>query len=163
MTQEESTATTANKAAVDFLALLAKEPWALLRHSTITLSVPQWGKIALDTSRFGRRFQPFRNLLRIARINKGLSETDLARAVQRDRSVICRLETPGNEKLHASSDLIQQLAIGLGLNPFESYLAYVADVRPFFRVFAYPDDPGTLGSQFGLPLPGDMERMNTRP
>lgn len=146
-----------------FLDLLAREPWALARHATLTLAVTNWGKIILDTSRFGRPFHPWHVTLRIARVNKGLSESDLARAIDRDRSIICRMEAPGGDKLHASSDLVQQLAIGLGLEPLESYLAYVSDVRPFHRLFAYPDDPGTLGAQFGLPLPGATERLKTRP
>lgn len=145
------------------LARLEQDPWLVLSAPLLTLNVPSWGKVKLDTTRFGRAFQPFSSMLRIARINAGFSEVDLAKAIGKDRSVICRLEASGGDKLHASSDLIQQLAVGLGLEPLESYIAYVSDVRPFHRVLAYPDDPGSMGGQFGLPLPGALTRLQTRP
>lgn len=141
---------------------LARNPWYLAMYTT--LPTPILGSPAhciLDTSRFGRRFIPFSHMLRTARSEKRIRESDLALHAGKTRSLICKLETPGQKKLHASTTVIFALAVGVGLEPSEAYTAYLSEVHPDARVVYYPDDPGTGGRPFGLPLVGAETRLRT--
>lgn len=141
---------------------LPTNPWLVTRYVNVQVPLAESPfPCNLRGDRFGRRFVPFSTLLREARLSKRQSEADLARLIGKDRSLICRLESERQDKIHASSDVILQLAMGLGLDVLEAYTAYIAEVRHVFRVVAYPDDPGPAGKAFGLPLPGAQHRLST--
>lgn len=141
---------------------LARSPWAIATVPTIALPVSTGPALCiLDTARFGRRFIPFSYMLRAARTEKRLTETDLANSIGKTRSLICKLEAQGQDKFHAAIDIIFTLAVGVGLEPAECYIAYTAEIRPNARVLFYPDDPGNSGRTFGLPLPGFDSRLRT--
>lgn len=146
--------------AVATAAALAANPWLIAQSPLVKLPlVGSPDPVLLDSRRFGRRFTPFSYLLREARLNRRQSEADLAKLIGKDRSLVCRLEGPKQDKIHASPAIIFQLAIGLGLEPLEAYMAYLSEVRPEFRIMAYPDDPGPAGRAFGLPIAGFQSRI----
>lgn len=137
-------------------------PWDLIRHAHVGASLMGGtAKLVVSTDRLGKPFVPFSTMLRDARLNRRQSESDLAASIGKDKSLICRLESPRQDKMHASVSVIMQLAIGFGLDPFECYTAYVAEIRPEFRAIAYPDDPGPAGKTLGLPLTGAQVRLTT--
>ena len=142
--------------------LIANQPWLLVKQPTVEVAIPGTSATCvLNTDRFGRKFVPFSYLLREARLGKRTSEAELAKLLGKDRSLVCKLESPNPDKVHASATLIIEICIGMGMDPLESHTAYMAEVRPEYRAIAYPDDPGPGGRAFGLPLPGFQTRLTS--
>lgn len=144
------------------LQLLTTHPWAICKQPTVAVTIlGTTTPCILSTDRFGRKFIPFSYLLREARLGKRTSEAELAKLLGKDRSLVCKLESPNPDKVHASATLVIEICIGMGMDPLESHTAYMAEIRPEYRAIAYPDDPGPGGRAFGLPLPGFQTRLTT--